>query len=160
MPPASLADWSANRRGAAVAPKIETAIATNTLRFRCPNTGRVVDSGISTQYRTRLISIPARCPMCENLHEWLVVGESLGVVSSADHHAEGGRLVEAQSERQDFDGQSAEIIELREQLLHELNHRFKNTLITVWARSGPASSPLLGRSGHGPVGKSGSLGRK
>jgi two-component sensor histidine kinase len=122
-------DRSPNRRSAAAAPKIQTAIVTNTLRFRCPNSGRVVDSGISTRYSTRLVSIRGRCPICGNLHEWLVVGESAGVVSSADHHAGDGRLVvEAQSARQDSNEPSAEIIKLREQLLDELNHRLKNNL--------------------------------
>src|ERR1700730_13977019 len=42
MPHARLAHRSSNRRGATVAPDIETAIGINTLRFQCPNTGREV----------------------------------------------------------------------------------------------------------------------
>jgi two-component sensor histidine kinase len=87
----------------------------------------VVDSGISKDYRTRLIGIRARCPICENLHEWLVTADNLGAGSS-DHHADDGRLVKAQSSRQDFHEPGAEIIELREQMLDELNHRLKHTL--------------------------------
>ena len=120
MRSARLAHRSPNRRDVAVAPKIRTAIATNTLRFRCPDSGRVVDTGISTQYSTRLISIRVRCPICENLHEWLVVGESLGVVSSGDHADDGRLVVEAQSLRHDSNELSSEIIKLREQLLDEL----------------------------------------
>lgn len=128
MRSARLAHRSPNRRDVAVAPKIRTAIATNTLRFRCPDSGRVVDTGISTQYSTRLMSIRVRCPICENLHEWLVVGESLGVVSSGDHADDGRLVVEAQSLRHDSNELSSEIIKLREQLLDELNHRLKSNL--------------------------------
>jgi hypothetical protein len=56
-------------------------IATNTLRFRCPNSGREVDSGIGAHWDARLISIRVRCPICKDLHEWLVADESLGTVS-------------------------------------------------------------------------------
>jgi hypothetical protein len=90
-------------------------IATNTLRFRCPNSGREVDSGIGAHCGARLIGIRVRCPICEGLHEWLVADESLGAVSPADHHSKGTRLVKAQSARQDFHNPSVEIIELREQ---------------------------------------------
>ena len=69
MPPARLAHRSPNRRGAAVAPKIETGIEPDTLRFQCPKTGGEVDSGISTPRGTRLNSILVRCPICEGLHE-------------------------------------------------------------------------------------------
>jgi len=110
MRPTRLTQRSLDGRGTAVAPTIQTGIATNTLRFRCPNSGRMVDSGISTQCSTRLISIRAQCPICENPHEWLIVGENPGVVSSVDHPADNGRLVvKAQSTRQDFNEPPAEL---------------------------------------------------
>jgi len=102
---------SSNRRGAVTAPKIEPEGAADTLRFQCPNTGREVDSGITTQRSTRLISIRVLCPLCKNLHEWQVTGRNIEAVLSAEHH-----------------GQKPELIELREQLLDELNHRLKNNL--------------------------------
>ena len=100
----------------------------NTLRFKCPATSREVDSGISTHRSTRLISVRARCPICEELHEWQVAGGSVGTVLSTDHHSNGARLTKAQGALQTFQGPSTEIIELREQLLDELNHRLKNNL--------------------------------
>ena len=127
MPPARPVHRSSNGRGAAVAPKIETTLETNTLRFQCPNTGREVDSGIPTYCGTRLISIRVRCPICDNLHEWQVADGSLGTVLLADHNSNGARSTRAQS-TQHFQYPSPETIELREQLLDELNHRLKNNL--------------------------------
>ena len=118
MHPAGFAHRSPKRRGAANAPTIETELATNTLQFQCPNTDRVFDSGIGADCSARLISIRARYPMCEGLHDWLVAGESLVAVSSTEHP-----LLSDQIKTQ-----SAEITELREQLLDELNHRFRNNL--------------------------------
>jgi two-component sensor histidine kinase len=103
-------------------------IATNTLRFRCPKSGREVDSGIAAQCGDRLISIRVRCPICEDLHEWLVAHVSLGTVSPADHRTKGTRLVKAQSTRRDFHNPRVDIVELRQQLLDELNHRLKDNL--------------------------------
>lgn len=119
---------SRNRGGAAVAPKIETRIGMNTLRFQCPNTGRQVSSGVSAHGRTRLISIRARCPICEDVHEWQVADGGYCTVLSAEHRSKGARLAKAQSALQDFQGRNAEIIELRERLLAEFNHRLKNNL--------------------------------
>ena len=51
-----------------------------------------------------------------------------GTVFSADNHSNGGRFIKPQSAPQDFQGPNAEITELREQLLDELNHRLKNNL--------------------------------
>src|ERR1700692_938114 len=51
-----------------------------------------------------------------------------GTVFSADNHSNGGRFVKPQSAPEDFQGPHAEITELREQLLDELNHRLKNNL--------------------------------
>jgi two-component sensor histidine kinase len=118
MHPAGLAHRSPKRRGAANAPTVETESATNTLQFQCPNTDRVFDSGIGADCSARLISIRARCPMCEGLHDWLVAGESFVAVSSTEHP-----LLSDQIKTQ-----SAEIIKLREQLLDELNHRLRNNL--------------------------------
>ena len=69
----------------------------------------------------RLIGIRVRCPICEKPHEWQVADGSLGTVISTDPRPKGARLAEAQSTLQDlqgsnFQGQSEEIIELREQL--------------------------------------------
>src|SRR5882672_12068180 len=128
MPPVRLNHRSPNQRDAAVAPKIETGIEPDTLRFQCPKSGGEVDSGISTPRSTRLISIRVRCPICEGLHEWKVADESLGTVLAADHHVNGARFINPQSTPQDFYGPSVEITELREQLLDELNHRLKNNL--------------------------------
>jgi len=51
-----------------------------------------------------------------------------GTVFSADNHSNGGRFIKPQSAPQDFLSPRAEITELREQLLDELNHRLKNNL--------------------------------
>src|SRR3984893_7502709 len=51
-----------------------------------------------------------------------------GTVFSADNHANGDRFIKPQSVPRDFQGPRAEITELREQLLDELNHRLKNNL--------------------------------
>jgi two-component sensor histidine kinase len=105
----------------------------NTLRFQCPNSGHEVDSGISTRRSARLVSIRARCPICEDLHEWQVTDGCIGTLLSPAHHANGGRSIKAPSTLQDFYGPSAETIELREQLLDELNHRLKNNLQMLYA---------------------------
>jgi two-component sensor histidine kinase len=133
MPPARPAHRSPNQRGGAVAPKIETTLETNTLRFQCPNTGREVDSGIPTYRGTRLISIRVRCPICDNLHEWQVADGRLGTVLLADHNSNGARSTRAQSTLQDFQYPSPEITELREQLLDEFNHRLKNSLQILYS---------------------------
>ena len=128
MRPAHSDHRSPNRRGAAVAPKIGTRIGMNTLRFQCPNTGREVSSGVSAHGRTRLISIRARCPICEDVHEWQVADGGYCTVLSAEHRSKGERLAKTQGGLHDFQGRSTEIIELREQLLAEFNHRLKNNL--------------------------------
>jgi two-component sensor histidine kinase len=127
MSPACRAHRSLNRPGAAVAPKIETEFVANTLRFQCPNTGRVIDSRISIHCSTRLISIRARCPSCENLHDWPVAGESFSAVA-AERPSNDARLTNTRTVLRDFWEPNPDIIELREQLLDELNHRFKNNL--------------------------------
>ncbi len=95
------------------------------LRFQCPNTGRVADSDI--------VTIRTRCPICDDLHEWQVADGSLGTGLSADHHPKGTRLTKAQNVLQGVKGPSMEIIELREQLLDELNHRLKSNLQILYA---------------------------
>jgi two-component sensor histidine kinase len=117
---------SPNRRGAAVAREIEQGIELNTLQFRCPNTGREIAIGVNTHHGVRLVSIRVRCPICKNLHEWQVADES--AVLSVDDHSNGARLSKSQSAPQTSMGPRAEIIELREQLLDELNHRLENNL--------------------------------
>jgi two-component sensor histidine kinase len=99
-----------------------------TLRFQCPATSQEVDSGISAHRSSRLISIRARCPICEGLHEWRVADRDSCTVLSAAHRSNGTRLSKTQSTLQDVRSPSAEIIELRDQLLDELNHRLKNNL--------------------------------
>ena len=48
-----------------------------TLVFRCPRTGRDVESGIipdgDSLFLSRLFSVRVRCPLCEDLHEWRVI---------------------------------------------------------------------------------------
>ena len=109
MPAVHLTHRSPNRRDAAVAPKIETQPRTKTLRFRCPNTGREVDSGISARRSTHLISIRVRCPICEDLHEWQVADESPGTALSTDDRSNGARFIEPHSATEDFQGPRAEI---------------------------------------------------
>jgi two-component sensor histidine kinase len=116
MHPARKDHHAVNRRGAAVAPEIETGIEKNTLRLQCPNTGRDVHGGIIDR-STRLISFRARCPICEDVHDWQV-GEGNQVAE--------GRL--GTSAQQHLQSPNSEISELREQLLDELNHRHKNSL--------------------------------
>src|ERR1700687_4932623 len=127
MQPARPALHSRNRRGDVATPRIETEGETNTLRFQCPNTGREFNSSIATRCGARLISIRARCPICEDLHEWHADG-SLGPVLSSDHQSNDTRLTKALTVLQDFHGSSTKIIELREQLFDEFHHRLKNNL--------------------------------
>jgi two-component sensor histidine kinase len=99
-----------------------------TLRFQCPATSHEVDSGISALRSARLVSIRARCPICEGLHEWRVADGDSCTVLSADHRSNGARRSNGQGALQDIRSPGAEIIELRDQLLDELNHRLKNNL--------------------------------
>ena len=99
-----------------------------TLRFQCPATSHEVDSGISAHRSARLVSIRARCPICEGLHEWRVADRDSCTVLPADPRANGARRANGRSALQEFRSPSAEIIELRDQLLDELNHRLKNNL--------------------------------
>jgi two-component sensor histidine kinase len=127
-----LAHRPPNRRATPIARRIETGGETNTLRFQCPNAGREVDSGVSTLCDGRLLSIRVRCPICEDLHECRVADGSLGALLSADDGSNDGQLNKAPEVLQVFHGASAEIIELREQLLDELNHRLKNNLQVLY----------------------------
>jgi two-component sensor histidine kinase len=127
MLPTRQAHPSPDRRDATLGPKIEAGIEINTLRLRCPNTGREVHGGVIHR-STRLISIRARCPICEGVHDWQVAGGNLGTGSSTDHHAKRARSTKAQYAPQEFLEPSQEIVELRDQLLDELNHRHKNNL--------------------------------
>lgn len=54
------------------------------LVFRCPRTGREVESGIEAHPNilVRLFSVRLRCPACEELHEWRVIDARL-----LEHHA-------------------------------------------------------------------------
>jgi two-component sensor histidine kinase len=106
---------------------LETKIAMNTLRLECPATGREVDSGITTYPGTRLISVRIRCPVCEGLHEFQVADGGVGMVISA-HCSNGALVIKPQCALQMFQDSSKEIVELREQLLDELNHRLANNL--------------------------------
>src|SRR5271170_1860967 len=101
----------------------------DTLRFQCPNTDREVDSGIGTHCGVRLVSIRVRCPICENLHVWRVAD---GYLAPLDHESNDARLNKAPEVLQVFHNPSAEIIEFREQLLDELNHRLKNNLQVLY----------------------------
>jgi two-component sensor histidine kinase len=115
---------SSNRQGSVVAPKIETESAADTLRFRCPNNGRIVDSGISTRRGARLISIRILCPICELVHEWRVADGRLGADPATDRRPNNAWLNQAPT--------GAEIIELRDQLLDEFHHRLKNNLQVLY----------------------------
>jgi two-component sensor histidine kinase len=122
----SLPHGSPNR--AAVAPEIESRIEPNTLRFKCPNTGREIDSGINKPWSTRLVSIRVRCPICESFHDWQVADATLGTVLPADRRSNEARLTKVRSALQDSQGGRTQTHDLREQLLDELNHRLKNSL--------------------------------
>jgi two-component sensor histidine kinase len=52
--------------------------------------------------------------------------------ATTDHRSKNARLAKAQSALQDLQIPSSEIIELREQLLDEFNHRLKNNLKIVY----------------------------
>ena len=132
MHPAHPVHRSSNRRAATIAPKIEPEDAANTLRFQCPNTGREVDSGIGAHCGARLISIRVLCPICEDLHEWQVTGRNLEAVLSAEHQSNDARLNKAQKGPPSFPGQNSKLIELREQLLEEMNQRLKNNLQVLY----------------------------
>lgn len=132
MQPTHLAHRPPKRRATPIAPKIETGVETNTLRFQCPNVGREADSGVSTHCGARLISIRVRCPICKDLHECRVADGSLGALLSADDESHHTQLNKALEVPQVFHGASTEIIELREQLLDELNHRLKNNLQVLY----------------------------
>lgn len=116
---------SSDRRGAAVAPKIEARIERNKRRFRCPNTGREVN-GVSTHGETRPIRIRAQCPICGDIHEWQIVDQDCRIIA-ADRHSKDARLTQAQSARPGFQRRNTETIKLREQLLDEFSYRLKNT---------------------------------
>jgi two-component sensor histidine kinase len=123
---------SSDRRGAMNASKIEMESEADTVRFHCPDAGRTVDSGISTRRGLRLISVQIQCPICENLHEWRVADGNLGADLSADYQSNEARLNKARKVAQVFQSPGAEIIELREQLLDEFNHRLKNNLQVLY----------------------------
>jgi hypothetical protein len=126
-----LAHRSSNRRGAVTAPKIAPEGAADTLWFQCPNTNREVDSGISAR-GAGLISIRVLCPLCEDLHEWQVTGRNLDAVLSVKDRSNDIRLNKAQKGPPVFHSQNPELIELREQLLEEMNHRLKNNLQVLY----------------------------
>jgi two-component sensor histidine kinase len=132
MHPCHLIQRSPSRRGASIAPKIKSEGAANTLRFQCPNTGREVDSGIGAHCGTRLISIRVLCPICEDLHEWQVTGRNLETVLSAEHQSNDAWLNKAQKGPSSFPGQNQKLIELREQLLEEMNQRLKKNLQVLY----------------------------
>lgn len=132
MHPVRLVHRSSSRRSATIAPTIEPEGAANTLRFRCPNTGREVDSGIGAHCGARLISIRVLCPICEDLHEWQVTGRNLEAVLSAEHQSNDAWLNKAQKGPPSYPGQNPKLIELREQLLEEMNQRLKNNLQVLY----------------------------
>jgi two-component sensor histidine kinase len=127
-----LASQSSSRRSAALTPKSKTESQTDTLRFRCPNTDREFDSGIGVDCGARLISIQVRCPICEHLHAWRVADRNLGAVLSADHPSNDAWLNKAQTVHRVLEDQNVDVVELREQLLDELNYRLKNNLQVLY----------------------------
>jgi two-component sensor histidine kinase len=128
MHSAHLVRCSSSRRGAPIAPKVDSERAANTLQFQCPNTGRQVDSGIDTHCSARLIGIRVLCPLCGEPHEWQIQGRNLETVVSAERQSNDARLNKAQKGPSIFLDQNPELIELREQLLDEMNQRLKNNL--------------------------------
>ena len=132
MHPVHLVQRSSSRRGAPIAPKIEPERAANTLLFQCPNTGREVDSGIGTHCGARLISIRVLCPVCEDIHEWQVTGRNLEAILSAEHPENDAPLNKAQKGPPIFSGQNPALIELREELLEEMNQRLTNNLQALY----------------------------
>jgi two-component sensor histidine kinase len=132
MHPVRLVHRSSSRRGAPIAPKIESEGAANTLRFQCPNTGREIDSGIGTHCGAHLISIRVLCPICEDLHEWQITGANLGAILSAEHQSNDARSSRAQKGPPSFPGRNPALIELREQLLEEMNQRLTNNLQALY----------------------------
>lgn len=126
MHPANLCHRSSNRRGAAIALKIEARIERNTRSFQCPNSGREVVNGGSKHGRARPISIWARCPICKDTHEWQVVGADHLVALPVDQRPRGARLAQAQGMLQDLQCRNTQIIELSQQLLDEFSCRLRN----------------------------------
>ena len=124
---------SSGRRGVPIAPKTVSERAADTLRFQCPNTGREVDSGISSHCGARLISIRVLCPLCQDLHEWQVTGQNLDAVLSAERQSnDDARLNKAQKMRPSIPSQNPELVELREQMLEEMNQRLSNNLQVLY----------------------------
>ncbi len=126
MHPANLCRRSSNRRGAAIALKIEARIERNTRSFQCPNSGREVVNGGSKHGRARPISIWAGCPICKDTHEWQVVGADHLVALPVDQCPRGDRLAQAQGMLQDLQCRNTQIIELSQQLLDEFSCRLRN----------------------------------
>jgi two-component sensor histidine kinase len=123
---------SPSRRDVPIAPKIESEGAANTLHFQCPNTGREVDSGIGTHCGARLISIRVLCPLCEDLHEWQVTGRNLEAILSAEYESNDALLNKTQKRPPIFPARNPELIELREQLLEEMNQRLTKNLRVLY----------------------------
>src|ERR1700728_567138 len=132
MHPVHLVQRSSSRCGAPIAPKIEPECAASTLQFQCPNTGREVDSGIGTHCGARLISIRVLCPFCEDLHEWQVMDRNLEAALSAEHQTNEAWLNKAQKGPPTFLSQNAALVELRKQLLEEMNQRLTNNLQVLY----------------------------
>jgi two-component sensor histidine kinase len=130
--PLHLVHRSFSRSGPPIAPKIVSERAADTLRFRCPNTGREVDSGIGTDCGARLLSIRVLCPLCEDVHEWQVTGRNLDAVLSAEHQSNDARLNKAHEGAPIVRGRNPELIELREQFLEEMNQRLTNNLQVLY----------------------------
>jgi two-component sensor histidine kinase len=103
-------------------------IATNTLRFQCPISGRELDSGIGAHWGARLISIRLRCPICEDIHEWLVAHESLAADSSANYRTKSIQSARSRNTRQDPHDSKVGAVELHQHLWDELNHKLKENL--------------------------------
>jgi two-component sensor histidine kinase len=131
--PPRRAQRSSSSRGARIALEVKMESRADTLQFRCPNSGRTVDSGISTRRGARLISIRIQCPVCEDLHEWQIADGSLGADLSAARQSNDAGPNKAQMVFQDFKSPGAEIVELRDQLLDEFNYRIKNNLNILYS---------------------------
>jgi two-component sensor histidine kinase len=106
-------------------PMIEMEIATNTLRFQCPISGRELDIGIGAHWGARLISIRLRCPICEDIHEW---HESVAADSSVNYRTKSIQSARARNTRQDPHDPKVGAVELHQHLWDELNHKLKENL--------------------------------
>jgi Histidine kinase len=64
-----------------------------------------------------MVTILARCPICEELHEWQVADGGLGMVLSADSHPKGTRLTKGRMRCWNFRAQVSNNLQMLYALL-------------------------------------------